>query len=65
MQNFRLDAELWEQFGAAIRQHAPESDRSKLLRDFVSWYVHRPGAKLPARPPAAQPASPPPQQSAS
>jgi hypothetical protein len=53
MQNFRLDAGLWEQFGDAVRQHDPDSDRSKVLRDFVGWYVRAPGAKLPSRPASA------------
>ncbi len=40
----RMDADLWGEFGALA------DDRSALLRQFVEWYVRRPGAKRPSRP---------------
>lgn len=49
---FRLDDDLWDRFDSAVGRADPLSDRSKVLRQFVEWYVHEPGAKLPARPPA-------------
>jgi hypothetical protein len=44
----RIDPRLWEQFGAA----AGTDQRSPVLRDFIRWYVHEPGAKMPKRPAA-------------
>lgn len=52
VQRFRLDGDLWEQFGQAVRSADPDADRSKTLRQFVAWFVREPGAKLPTRPPA-------------
>ena len=52
VQRFRLDGDLWEQFDEAVRHADPGGDRSKVLRQFVAWFVREPGAKLPSRPPA-------------
>lgn len=41
----RIDLELWDEFGAVA-----EPDRSAVLREFMEWYVRRPGVKLPRRP---------------
>jgi hypothetical protein len=30
-----------------------ESGAAKVIREFVAWYLHYPGAKLPKRPPVA------------
>lgn len=51
---FRAAADEWEPFGDAARSQHPEgrSPRSRVLRDFMRWYMRRPGAKLPERPPA-------------
>lgn len=49
VQRFRLDADLWEQFDEAVRRADPDADRSKVLRQFVAWFVREPGAKLPSR----------------
>jgi hypothetical protein len=27
-----------------------ESDRGTVIKQFIRWYLHRPGAKLPERP---------------
>lgn len=44
---FRIDADEWQAFGGAVPQ---DTDRSAVLREFVAWYLRRPGAKLPKRP---------------
>ena len=41
---------LWDEFGEATRDH--KDGRSGVLRDFISWYLHKPGAALPDRPDA-------------
>jgi len=57
VQRFRLDNALWEQFDHAVHAADPDSDRSKTLRQFVSWYISEPGAELPERPPSTPTAS--------
>lgn len=47
-QRFRAPDDLWEEFGRAAK--SVDSDRSKLLRQFIAWYVHRPNARRPVRP---------------
>lgn len=38
---------------AAKAQHpAGRSPRAGVVREFIRWYLRRPGAKLPERPPA-------------
>lgn len=51
---FRGPADEWEPFGDATRAVHPEgrSPRSRVIREFIRWYMRRPGAKLPERPPA-------------
>lgn len=51
---FRAPDDEWEPFEAATRAMHPEgrSPRAKVLREFMRWYMRRPGAKLPERPPA-------------
>ncbi|MFJ4829866.1 hypothetical protein ACIP79_08120 [Streptomyces sp. NPDC088747] len=44
---FRIAAEEWRAFGEALPD---DTDRSAILREFVAWYLRRPGAKLPTRP---------------
>ncbi|MFD8234013.1 hypothetical protein ACFV20_19295 [Streptomyces sp. NPDC059696] len=44
---FRIDADEWQAFGEAVPQ---DTDRSAVLRDFVAWYLRRPGARMPKRP---------------
>jgi hypothetical protein len=51
VRRFRTTDELWRRFSEAVdRSPDPEADMSKVLRAFVRWYVHDPGAKLPERP---------------
>lgn len=52
--NFRAPDSEWTPFEAATRAVHPEgrSPRGKVLREFMRWYMRRPGAKLPERPPA-------------
>jgi hypothetical protein len=42
-----MEDELWEPFGAAVGMR----ERAEVIRQFVAWYLRRPGAKLPVRPP--------------
>jgi hypothetical protein len=49
-QTIRVDEESWEEFGAA--SESVGTDRSALIRDFMRWFVRKPGAKLPKRPAA-------------
>lgn len=36
----------WEE----LAEHVGERGRAELFRDFVAWYLHRPGAKAVKRP---------------
>jgi len=51
VQRFRLDNDIWAQFADAVQRSDPGADRSKVLRQFVAWFVREPGARLPSRPP--------------
>ncbi|MEU1787066.1 hypothetical protein ABZ553_14575 [Streptomyces sparsogenes] len=52
LRRFRTTNDLWLRFGKAVENSDdPEVDMSKVLRQFVRWYVHEQGAKLPDRPP--------------
>jgi hypothetical protein len=51
LRKFRTTDDLWEKFNDAVqRSPDPEADMSKVLRQFVRWYVGELGAKLPERP---------------
>ncbi|MET0415809.1 MAG: hypothetical protein ABW022_07290 [Actinoplanes sp.] len=41
---FTIDGKLWEDFGKLV------GNRSEVLRQFIAWYVGKPGAKMPRRP---------------
>lgn len=41
---FTIDKDLWKDFGKLVE------NRAAVLRDFIAWYVGRPGTKLPRRP---------------
>lgn len=43
----RVDGKLWDAFGAATGLR----ERAEILREFMRWYIHEPGAKMPKRPP--------------
>lgn len=51
---FRAPEVEWEPFEAATKAVHPagRSPRARVLREFMRWYMRRPGAKLPERPPA-------------
>jgi hypothetical protein len=51
---FRAPDDEWLPFESATRAQHPEgrSPRARVLREFIRWYLRRPGAKLPVRPPA-------------
>lgn len=42
----RVPDEDWEDFGKQVG----ERHRAQLIRDFIAWHLHRPGAKMPKRP---------------
>ncbi|MEU7170351.1 hypothetical protein ABZ949_02520 [Micromonospora tulbaghiae] len=44
----RIEEDLWKPFGDLVG----DRNRSTLIRQFIAWYLRRPGAKLPERPPA-------------
>lgn len=44
----RIEEDLWEPFGKLVG----ERNRSTVIRQFIAWYIRKPGAKLPERPPA-------------
>ena len=48
IQRFRLAQQAWEDFGVAAERAG--TNRSKLLGQFVRWYIRRQGAVLPERP---------------
>lgn len=53
--NLRIPGkEEWEPFGEATKAMHPtgRSPRAAVIRQFIRWYMRRPGAKLPERPPA-------------
>lgn len=52
IRQIRASDDTWEPFCEAAVTMGIE--RSALIRDFMAWYVHRPGAKLPTRPTQAQ-----------
>ncbi|MFI8301521.1 hypothetical protein ACIGCZ_37065 [Streptomyces nigra] len=42
----RIPEEDWTDFGVLVG----ERERSRLLREFIAWYLRRPKAALPKRP---------------
>lgn len=46
----RVEGDLWELFGRIVGTRK----RSGIVREFIRWYVRRPGAELPARPSVKQ-----------
>lgn len=57
----RMPDDEWEPFLEATKRVHPDgrSPRGKVLREFIRWYLRRPGAKLPERPPAGPWSTPP------
>ena len=53
---FRVPDEEWGPFEEAAKAVHPDgrSPRARVLREFIRWYLRRPGAKLPERPPPGQ-----------
>lgn len=45
----RMDDDMWTRFGDAVTQAEPELDRSKVMREFVRWYLGETN-DLPRRP---------------
>lgn len=50
----RIPDDEWVPFEAATRAVHPvgRGPRGPVLREFIRWYMRRPGARLPERPPA-------------
>lgn len=46
VQHVRIDATDWADLGALVGA----GKRSAVIRDFLRWYLRRPGARLPERP---------------
>lgn len=44
----RVDLDEWAEFGKAAASQ--DTDRSALIRAFMAWYIHKPGAKQIKRP---------------
>lgn len=42
----RIPTEDWDDFGALVG----DRERSRLIREFIAWYLRRPKATLPRRP---------------
>ncbi|MFI8191431.1 hypothetical protein ACIF8T_21850 [Streptomyces sp. NPDC085946] len=42
----RIPKEDWDDFGALVG----DRERSRLIREFIAWYLRRPKATLPKRP---------------
>ncbi|MFB6696834.1 hypothetical protein [Streptomyces rubiginosohelvolus] len=57
----RMPDDEWDAFLDAAKQVHPDgrSPRGPVLREFIRWYLRRPGAKLPERPPAGPWSTPP------
>lgn len=43
-----VDPTEWNDLGEAAK--AAGSERAQVLRQFIKWYIRRPGARLPQRP---------------
>lgn len=50
--NLRIPKSEWGPFGDATKDVHPEgrSPRTQVIRQFMRWYMRRPGATLPKRP---------------
>ena len=48
----RIPDDEWVPFETATKEQHPEgrSPRAAVVREFIRWYMRRPGAKLPERP---------------
>ncbi len=44
--SFRIESELWDEFGEAAGS-VHKDGRSGVLRDFIRWFLNKPGAGLP------------------
>lgn len=58
---FRALKSEWEPFedAAKVIHSTGRGPRARVLREFIRWYMRRPGAKLPERPPAGPWSEPP------
>lgn len=44
-----MDDELWEEFGRAAQEQG--TDRATLIKEWVRWHLHKPGARRPQQAP--------------
>ncbi|MFE5582532.1 hypothetical protein [Kitasatospora sp. NPDC056531] len=49
----RISDDDWRDLLTAAKSQG--SDRGTVIKEFVAWYLRRPGAKLPTRPAAIEP----------
>lgn len=49
----RISDEDWADFETAAK--ATGDDRATVVRQFIQWYIRRPGAKMPKRPVEEEP----------
>ncbi len=49
----RIPDEDWADFATAVATN--DAERAEVVRQFIQWYVRRPGAKLPKRPDPTEP----------
>jgi len=51
----RVEPDLWDAFVTACpeAERGHESGAAKVIREFIAWYVRKPGAKQPKRPSVA------------
>ena len=47
------NCDVWYEFDEAAKYM--DTERAALVREFIDWYLRKPGAKLPKRPPATAP----------
>ncbi len=50
--SIRVEPELWDEFGRALVDR--DGGRSGVLREFMRWFLKKPGAELPESKDAAQ-----------
>jgi hypothetical protein len=52
IRSIRIAAATWDE--AKKKAQAQGKSMSELFREFLDWWLRRPGAKLPTRPPATE-----------
>lgn len=52
LRRIKIPQDMWEAFGDAVKDVDPELDRTKVIRQFVRWYIGE--STEPPRRPAAR-----------